>query len=165
MMSRMSSSGETIPQLSIQMSTMPRWNCRQRKLVFMKLWRMTAGSRESSSRWEKSRSALHSQTSRTLKRHTPPYWPGCLSKGGGRKLKDSILWWVHISFGDHTKPVIIQSDLLCSHQDWLLKWEKTKSPPVIQLSYRDPFLCMKCGKLSLRICSFPFQEDWRLQLK
>ena len=45
----MSSSGETIPQLSIRMSTMPKWNCKERKLVFMKLWKMTAGSRENSS--------------------------------------------------------------------------------------------------------------------
>ena len=45
----MPSSGETIPQLRIQMSTMPRWNCKEWKLVLMKLWKMTAGSGENSS--------------------------------------------------------------------------------------------------------------------
>lgn len=46
---RTPSSGETIPHLSIQMSIMAKWKHTQRK-IFTKLWKMTAGSREDSSR-------------------------------------------------------------------------------------------------------------------
>lgn len=50
----MSLSRGTIPQFSIHMSTMPRRNCKKRKLVFMKLWKMTVGSgriHHACSRW------------------------------------------------------------------------------------------------------------------
>ena len=56
---RMSSSGETTPHLSIQMSITAKWKRTERKMVFPKLWKMTAGSREDSS-WPCSSMALGS---------------------------------------------------------------------------------------------------------